>query len=97
MISKTFQPGSAKETAVSRIGQHRQVVIPKGIFDELHLREGDLMEVTAERGRVAMKPTRVDQDDVLTPAEAQKVRRALRQVKSGKTRPWAQIKHELGL
>jgi hypothetical protein len=40
------------------------------------------------------KPTA---DDTLTPAEARKVRHALKQVREGKTVPWSQVKHELGL
>jgi AbrB family looped-hinge helix DNA binding protein len=51
---RTARPG-----AVSRIGQRRQVVIPKKVFDALALAEGDFMEVTAENGRVAMKPKKV--------------------------------------
>ena len=39
----------------------------------------------------------VDPDLVLTPAEAKKVRHALKQVREGKTKPLARIKHELGL
>jgi AbrB family looped-hinge helix DNA binding protein len=84
--------------AISRIGQRRQVVIPKRIFDAMKLKEGDFMEVTTEAGRVSMKPKKlVDADDTLTPAEAKKVRHALKQAAQGKTRPWAKVKHELGL
>ena len=87
-----------KRAALSRIGQRRQVVIPKAIFDLLRLREGDFVEVTAEAGRVFLKPKKlVHSDDVLTPAEAKKVRHALKQVKERKTRPWTDVKHELGL
>jgi hypothetical protein len=47
---------------------------------------------------VLIKPRRVvDPDLVLTPAEAKKVRHALKQVREGKTKPLARIKHELGL
>ena len=47
---------------------------------------------------VLIKPRRVvDPDLVLTPAEAKKVRLALKQVREGKTKPLARIKHELGL
>jgi hypothetical protein len=47
---------------------------------------------------VLIKPRHgVDPDVVLTPAEAKKVRHALKQVREGKTKPLAQIKHELGL
>jgi AbrB family looped-hinge helix DNA binding protein len=87
-----------KPAALSRIGQRRQVVIPKAVFELLRLREGDFVEVTAEAGRVFMKPKKLAQaDDVLTPAEAKKVRHALKQVKERKTKPWTNVKHELGL
>ena len=47
---------------------------------------------------MAMKPKRlVDAGDTLTESEAKKVRHGLKQIKAGKTRPWIQIKHELGL
>jgi hypothetical protein len=56
------------------------------------------MEVTAEHGRLAMKPKKlVDADNTLTPAEGKKVRHALKQLKDKKTRSWGQIKDELGL
>jgi AbrB family looped-hinge helix DNA binding protein len=99
MPTKTLQQKRpAKAMVVSRIGQRRQIVIPKEVFDALHLAEGDFMEVTAENGRVAMKRKKlVDADDTLTAAEAAKVRHAEIQVKTGKTRPWSQVKHELGL
>ncbi len=90
--------GTNAPVAVSRIGQRRQIVIPKKVFDALRLKEGDLVEVTTEDGRVSMKPKKLaDADETLTRAEAKKVRVALKQVRTGKTRPWTQIKHELGL
>jgi hypothetical protein len=36
-------------------------------------------------------------DDMLTPSEARKVRRALKQVRDGTTTPWSVVKDELGL
>jgi AbrB family looped-hinge helix DNA binding protein len=96
MPSRTAQ--RAKPTGVRRIGQRRQVVIPRVVLDELQLREGDLVEVTAQRGRVSLKPRKMaDPEGSLTPAEANKVRRGLRQLKEGKTLPWNQVKHDLGL
>ena len=93
-----LQPKATKTTVVSRIGQRRQVVIPKEVFEALNLAEGDFLEVTAENGRVAMKRKRpVDADDTLTPAEATKVRHAEKQLNAGKTRPWSEVKDELGL
>ena len=99
MPPKTTPPGSdTRISVVTRIGQRRQIVIPKKVFDASNLSEGDFMEVTAEHGRVAMKRKRlVDADDTLTSAEARKVGHAQKQVKAGKTRPWSAIKDELGL
>jgi bifunctional DNA-binding transcriptional regulator/antitoxin component of YhaV-PrlF toxin-antitoxin module len=83
---------------VGRVGQRRQVVIPRVIFDNLRMREGDFVAFTQKGNGVLVKPKRlVDPDDVLTPSEAKKLRRGLRQVKEGKTRPWAGVKHDLGL
>ena len=88
----------AKPKGVSRIGQRRQVIIPQVVLDELHLRQGDLVEVTAQGGRVSMKPKKTAAaEDAVTPAEAKKLRLGLKQLKAGKTRPWSQVKNELGL
>lgn len=89
---------SAKLTAVSRIGQRRQVVIPKRVFEALKLQEGDFVEVTAERGHVQMRPKRlVDiEDDVLTSTEAAKVRRGEAELKAGHSKSWRMVKHDLG-
>lgn len=84
-------------TTVSRIGQRRQVVIPKKLFEALQLQEGDFVEVTIERGRLAMQPKRlVDVDDILTSSQAAKVRQGEAQLKAGKSKPWRTVKHELG-
>jgi hypothetical protein len=62
------------------------------------LAERDFMEVTAENGRVAIKPKKlVDAGDTLTAADAKKIRHALQQLKPGKTKPWSHVKHGLGL
>ncbi len=55
---------------IMRLGQRRQVVIPKEICDELNLQEGDFVEVTSVEGRVIIKPKKlVDADEILTPAQ----------------------------
>jgi AbrB family looped-hinge helix DNA binding protein len=88
---------SARSAVVSRIGQRRQVVIPKRVFDALQLQEGDFVEVTVERGRLAMQPKRlVDVSDVLTKSEAAKVRQGEGQLKAGRSKPWRAVKHDLG-
>ena len=90
--------GNASQvTAVSRIGQRRQVVIPKRVFDVLQLREGDFFEVTVERGNLRLRPKRLVDiaEDILTPREAAKVRRGAAELKAGNSKPWRKVKHEL--
>jgi AbrB family looped-hinge helix DNA binding protein len=88
---------STKSAPVSRIGQRRQIVIPKGVFEALKLQEGDFVEVTAEHGHLQMRPKRlVDIDDVLFPSEAAKVRRGETELKAGQSKPWRTVKNELG-
>jgi AbrB family looped-hinge helix DNA binding protein len=54
---------------ISKLGQRRQVVIPKEICDELGLQEGDFVEVTSTKGKVIITPKKVvDADEVLTAA-----------------------------
>jgi AbrB family looped-hinge helix DNA binding protein len=45
MTIKTYAPRRRQTMPVSKLGQRRQVVIPKEICDELGLREGDVVEV----------------------------------------------------
>ena len=95
MAVKTTTPARER---IGRVGQRRQVVIPRDMLETLKLREGDFVAFSKQQNGVLIKPKRVvDPDDVLTPAEAKKVRHALKQVQKGKTKPWGQIKHELGL
>lgn len=91
--------GSAvNSSTISRIGQRRQVVIPKRVFDALKLQAGDFVEVTVESGHLQMRPKRlVDvEDDVLSPVEAAKVRRGEAELKAGQSQSWSAVKHELG-
>jgi len=87
---------SGISAAVSRIGQRRQVVIPKRVYDALHLQEGDFLEMTVDRGRLAIRPKRlVDVEEVLTKSEAAKVRQGEAQLKAGRSRAWRAVKDEL--
>jgi AbrB family looped-hinge helix DNA binding protein len=95
--SMSIRNSAPPAAAVSRIGQRRQVVIPKAVFEALQLQEGDFVEVTVERGRLAMQPKRlVDVSDALTKSEAAKVRQGEAQLKAGRSKPWQTIKHDLG-
>ena len=82
---------------VSKVGQRRQVVIPKTICEQIGLREGDFVEVTTSRRGVLIRPKRlVDADDVLTPAEAARVRKGERQLRRGEYLTLERVIHELG-
>jgi bifunctional DNA-binding transcriptional regulator/antitoxin component of YhaV-PrlF toxin-antitoxin module len=95
MAGKT---GTAIGEPIGRVGQRRQVVIPRGIFDTLRMREGDFVAFAKHGNGVLIRPRRVvGPDDALTPAEAKRLRRSLKQTRQGKTRPWAEVKSELGL
>jgi AbrB family looped-hinge helix DNA binding protein len=85
-------------TVVSRIGQRRQVVIPKRVFDALKLRAGDFVEVSAEGGRLQMRPKRlVDiSDERLSASEADLIRRGEAELKAGRSQSWRTVKDELG-
>ena len=55
---------------ISKLGQRRQVVIPKEICEELDLHEGDFVEVISRQGAVIIKPKKVvDADAILTPEQ----------------------------
>jgi AbrB family looped-hinge helix DNA binding protein len=85
-----------KLPSISRIGQRRQLVIPKLAFEALQLREGDFVEVTVEHGRLTLQPKRlVDVGDLLTDREAAKVRQGEAQLKAGRSKPWRAVKREL--
>ena len=97
MFSGSSAPPITRPPAVSRIGQRRQVVIPKRVFEALQLQEGDFVEVSVEGGRIEMRPKRlVDVGESLTAREAAQVRRGEAQLKAGRSRPWRAVKHDLG-
>jgi AbrB family looped-hinge helix DNA binding protein len=83
---------------ISKLGQRRQVVIPKEICDELGLHEGDFVEVTTTEGLVIIKPKKlVDADDVLTSEEEKVVRKGEAQLKKGEHVVWDDVKKQLDL
>jgi AbrB family looped-hinge helix DNA binding protein len=83
---------------ISKLGQRRQVVIPKEICDELGLHEGDFVEVTSTEGQVIIKPKKlVDADDVLTPEEEKLVRKGEAQLKKRQHVAWDAMKSQLNL
>ena len=83
---------------ISKLGQRRQVVIPKKICEELNIETGDFLEVTRVKGAVVIQPKiLVDVDDTLTPSEEKIIQASEKELKQGKTRAWKQIKNDLDL
>src|SRR5271157_2279135 len=81
---------------LGRVGQRRQVVIPRRICEALQLKEGDFVAFAARAGGVLIKPKRVvDPDDVLTGEESALVKKAEREMRQGKYVTLAKLEHEL--
>ncbi len=81
---------------IGKIGQRRQVVIPKAIFEELGLETGDFVEVTQVNRTVVIKPKKiVDADDVLTPEEEKIVRKGEAQIRRGEYVTLEDLEHDL--
>jgi len=81
---------------ISKLGQRRQVVIPKDICDELGPQVGDCGEVRQIQGTVVIKPKkRVEADDVLTPEEAVIVRNGEAQLHRGEYVTLEDLEHDL--
>ena len=84
--------------AIGRLGQRRQVVIPKEICKQLGLQEGDFVDVGMEKGAAVVKPKKlVDTDDLLTPHEEKLVHKGETQLKKGKYVLWEDLKKDLKL
>jgi AbrB family looped-hinge helix DNA binding protein len=98
MNTKTYTSPRRQTMPISKLGQRRQVVIPKKICDELGLQEGDFVEVTSAEGQVVITPKKlVDADDVLTPEEEKLVRKGEAQLKKGEHMAWDDVKKQLDL
>jgi AbrB family looped-hinge helix DNA binding protein len=84
------------EERTGRVGQRRQVVIPREILETLKLQAGDLVAFAEQKNGVLIKPKRmINSDDTLTPAEAKIVRRGEAQLKRGESKPWRVVKDAL--
>jgi AbrB family looped-hinge helix DNA binding protein len=82
--------------SVGRVGQRRQVVIPKDMLEKLRLHEGDFVALTQQPNGVLIKPKKlVDPDDVLTREESALVSKARREMREGKYVSLTKLEHEL--
>jgi len=92
MATKT----AAVQDRIGRVGQRRQVVIPREMLETLQLQEGDFVAFSKHANGVLIKAKRlVDPADVLSPAEAKIVRRGEAQLKRGQSKPWRAVKDAL--
>lgn len=86
---------SKNPAVIGRLGQRRQVVVPKGICDELRLDVGDFVALERRAGAVVIRPQAlVDRDDVFTPAEARAVKRGAKDVAAGKVAGWSRYRYK---
>lgn len=88
--------GTIKER-IGRVGQRRQVVIPREMLETLNIQEGDFVAFSEHANGVLIKPKRVlDPDDVLTPEDVKAVHKGIKQIEEGRFKLWRDLKHELG-
>ena len=79
-----------------RVGQRRQVVIPREMLEMLHIREGDFVAFRKQANGVLIKPKRVvDPDDVLSPKESAQIAKARREMRAGRGITLAQLEYDL--
>jgi AbrB family looped-hinge helix DNA binding protein len=83
---------------IVKIRMNRQVTIPKEVFDDLGLREGDFVEVLRSEDHILVKPKRlVDPDEVLTREEDALVEKGFRQLQRGEHVAWEDLKRDVDL
>ena len=93
---RTMREQKGTGMPIGKIGQRRQVVIPKEIFDALGLHTGDFVEVTQVKRTVVIKPKKlVDAEDVLTPEEERAVRKGEAQLRRGQYVTLEDLEHDL--
>lgn len=81
---------------ISKLGQRRQVVIPKEICENLGLEVGDFVEVVQDKGQVVIKPKQiVDPEDTLSPEEEMMVREGIDEIERGDFITLDELDHEL--
>jgi AbrB family looped-hinge helix DNA binding protein len=78
---------------IVKIMQRRQVVIPKELFEKLHLEIGDYLEAKLERGRIVYIPKKlVDRDEwYWSEAGQQAIAEALQEIEAGKVKEFEDV------
>jgi len=83
-------------TSISRLGQKRQLVIPKKVCDRLGIRVGDFVQVSVKDNAAIIKSGKeVDLDDTLTPKEGEMVHEGELQLRRGMYLTLDQLEYEL--
>jgi len=78
-----------------KVRTKRQITIPKAIFNDLGLKEGDYVEIIRNKNRIVIKPKKIDEpDDVLTPEEEKIVEKGIEQLKRGECMDWEDPRDE---
>ena len=91
----TKPPTSVREP-IGRVGRRRQVVIPRNLYEDLDLREGDFVVFARRPDGVLIKSKKaVDPDDVLSKEESARVKKAEREMGQGKYVTLAELRHDL--
>jgi AbrB family looped-hinge helix DNA binding protein len=81
-----------------KVRTKRQITIPKTIFNDLGLKEGDYVEIIRSKNHIIIKPKKIsDHDDVLMPEEEKIVEKGIEQLKHGECMNWEDLRNELGL
>ncbi len=81
-----------------KIRTNRQVTVPKVIFDDLGLKEGDYVDVSLQGSDIVIRPKRLmDLDDTLSPEEEKLVEQGFRELRQGNSVAWSALKDELGV
>ena len=81
---------------ISKLGQRRQVVIPKEICDDLGIEIGDDIEVVQDQGAIILRPKKqTNLEDTLTREEKDIVRQGIADVERGDVLTLDELDHEL--
>lgn len=98
MIVKEPITSEDKPMSIGKLGQRRQVVIPKELCEDLGFEEGGFVEIKRQGNALVIKPKKViDADDVLTPEEEKLVRKGEKDLRKGRSVTWAEAKKRLKL
>lgn len=85
--------------SISKLGQRRQIVIPKDICDDIGIEIGDFLEVSlsAEHKIIITPKKLVDLEDTFTNEEEKSVARGLKDIEQGNFISLSELKNELGM